>query len=78
MGFDMYFGAWKGSFEAGHMRRLIGVDQCYYSESNSSKVSLCEPVDTNNTNLSISRENENMGHNKAIMIFIDFLVVRVA
>ncbi|KAK7364904.1 hypothetical protein VNO80_13650 [Phaseolus coccineus] len=79
VGFGMYFGAWKGSFEAGHMGRLIGVDHCYYSESNSSEVSVCESVANNSaTNLSISRENENMGHNKANMIFIDFLGVGAA
>ncbi|RDY11619.1 Transcription factor CSA, partial [Mucuna pruriens] len=76
VGFDKYFGAWKGSREAGHIRRLMGVDQSHYSDSNSSEVTVSESVATDRTiNLSISGASKNMGDNKANMSFIDFLGV---
>jgi len=76
VGFGIYFGAWKGSPKVRNMGRQMGVDQSHYSESNSSEVSACESVATNSTtNLSMSGENENMGHNKTNMVFIDFLGV---
>ncbi|TKY46345.1 Transcription factor MYB44 [Spatholobus suberectus] len=75
VGLDKFFSAWKGSCEAVHMGRLMGVDQSHYSDSNSSEVSVSESVATNRTNLSISGETENVGDDKANMPFIDFLGV---
>ncbi|CAJ1947652.1 unnamed protein product [Sphenostylis stenocarpa] len=76
---NKYFGAWKGSCEAGDVGRLMGMDQSHYSDSNSSEVSVSESVATNGTtNLSIYGESENMGDNKANMVFIDFLGVGAA
>ncbi|KAK7364905.1 hypothetical protein VNO80_13651 [Phaseolus coccineus] len=70
--FNKHIGAWKGSCEAGHMGRLMGVDQSHCSDSNSSEVSVSESVATNKiTNLSLYEKSDN----RANMLFIDFLGV---
>lgn len=73
VGFDKFFSTWKGSYEHGHMGKLMGVDQSNYSDSNS-EVSVSESVTTNRTNLSNFGESENVG-DKINMSFIDFLGV---
>lgn len=70
VGFDKFFGAWKGSCEGGSMGV---VDQSNYSDSNS-EISVSESVGTNRSNLSISGESGKVGEN-INMPFIDFLGV---
>jgi len=66
------FGGGKGSCEAGHMGRVMGVDQSHYSDSNSSEVSASESFATNRiTNLSMHGESDTSTN----MLFIDFLGV---
>ena len=70
--FNKHIGAWKGSCEAGHMGRLMGVDQSHCSDSNSSEISVSESVATNKiTNLSMYEKSDNRPN----MLFIDFLGV---
>lgn len=69
-GFDKFYCTGNGLYQPG----LMGVDPSSGHSDSNSELSAAESVATNKTNISVSRENENMNE-KINMPFIDFLGV---